>query len=45
MQTKHKHTHTVRIANSSLVPKYSRKIAETDTLNAYTNNEKKTLLP
>ena len=41
MQTKNKHTLTVRIANSPLVPKYSRKIAETDTLNAYTNNEKK----
>ena len=38
---KNKHTLTVRIANSSLVPKYSRKIAETDTINAYTNNEKK----
>jgi ribosomal protein S17 len=41
MQTKNKHTLTVRIANSPLVPKYSRTITETDTFNAYTNNEKK----
>ena len=41
-----KQTYTHRKNSKQLISfQYSRKIAETDTLNAYTNNEKKTRFP